>query len=68
MLGNNWMQVLIRGLIFLVLFKVFGKIAFEKIMSLAPNLRELLIFPFIAIRLIVVKLYELVKFYIFNEE
>ena len=67
MIFRNIFKVFIRGLIFAVLFKVFGKIIFAKIRTLLPTQRELIIFPFVFTRFIVVKSYELINTYILNK-
>ena len=68
MFFRNIITIFIRGIIFAIVVKVFGKIIVKKLRSLLPNERELIIFPFVFIRFIVVKTYQLIKIYVLNNK
>ena len=66
MFFRNIFTIFVRSLIFAILSKLFGKIILKKIIGLFPSEREFLIFPYILVRFILVKSYELIKVYILN--
>lgn len=66
MFFRNIFQIILRFLVFVILLKLFGKAILKKMnSSILPTEREFLLFPYIAVRYIVVKFYELIIKFIY---